>query len=111
MSRTYSYLIASRRGGEALIIDPVLEKVDRYLQPMRELDVHLVKVVDTHLQAPCVIARTASARACIAHPMLTPSIRNVSHRRCANEARLLLTNAAIEKQTFVHGIANGCRPP
>ena len=31
-SGTYSYLIASRRGGEALIIDPVLEKVDRYLQ-------------------------------------------------------------------------------
>ena len=31
-SGTYSYLLASRRGGEALIIDPVLEKVDRYLQ-------------------------------------------------------------------------------
>ena len=26
-SCTYSYLIASRRGGEALIIDPVLDKV------------------------------------------------------------------------------------
>ena len=32
VSGTYTYLIASRRGGEALIIDPVLEKVDRYLQ-------------------------------------------------------------------------------
>ncbi len=32
VSGTYSYLLASRRGGEALIIDPVLEKVDRYLQ-------------------------------------------------------------------------------
>jgi rhodanese-related sulfurtransferase len=51
VSRTYSYLIASRRGGEALIIDPVLEKVDRYLQLMRELDLHLVKAVDTHLHA------------------------------------------------------------
>ena len=38
VSCTYSYLIASRRGGEALIIDPVLEKVDRYLQLMKELD-------------------------------------------------------------------------
>ena len=37
-SGTYSYLLASRRGGEALIIDPVLEKVDRYLQLVRELD-------------------------------------------------------------------------
>jgi sulfur dioxygenase len=50
-SCTYSYLIASRRGGEALIIDPVLEKVDRYLQLMRELDLRLVKAVDTHLHA------------------------------------------------------------
>ncbi len=51
VSCTYSYLIASRRGGEALIIDPVLEKVDRYLQLMKELDLHLVKAVDTHLHA------------------------------------------------------------
>jgi glyoxylase-like metal-dependent hydrolase (beta-lactamase superfamily II)/rhodanese-related sulfurtransferase len=51
VSGTYTYLLASRRGGEALIIDPVLEKVDRYLQLMRELDVRLVKAVDTHLHA------------------------------------------------------------
>jgi sulfur dioxygenase len=51
VSCTYSYLIASRRGGEALIIDPVLEKVDRYIQLTRELDLHLVKAVDTHLHA------------------------------------------------------------
>ena len=50
-SCTYSYLIASRRGGEALILDPVLEKVDRYLQLVRELDLRLVKAVDTHLHA------------------------------------------------------------
>jgi sulfur dioxygenase len=50
-SGTYSYLLASRRGGEALILDPVLEKVDRYLQLVRELDVKLVKAVDTHLHA------------------------------------------------------------
>jgi sulfur dioxygenase len=51
VSGTYSYLLASRRGGEALIIDPVLEKVDRYLQLVRELDLKLVKAVDTHLHA------------------------------------------------------------
>src|ERR1700729_2307078 len=50
-SGTYTYLIASRHGGEALIIDPVLEKVDRYLQLVRELDLKLVKAVDTHLHA------------------------------------------------------------
>ncbi len=50
-SGTYTYLLASRPGGEALIIDPVLEKVDRYLQLVRELDLKLVKAVDTHLHA------------------------------------------------------------
>ena len=51
ISGTYTYLAASRHGGEALIIDPVLEKVDRYLQLVRELDLKLVKAVDTHLHA------------------------------------------------------------
>ena len=51
VSATYSYVIASRRGAEALIIDPVLEKVDRYIQLMNDLDLRLVKAVDTHLHA------------------------------------------------------------
>src|ERR1700732_3563501 len=51
VSGTYTYIIASRHGGEALIIDPVLEKVDRYLQLVRELELKLVKAVDTHLHA------------------------------------------------------------
>lgn len=50
-SSTYSYLLASRRGGEALIIDPVIDRVDRYLQLLHELDLKLVKAVDTHLHA------------------------------------------------------------
>jgi sulfur dioxygenase len=51
VSGTYSYLVASRRGAEALIIDPVLEKVERYIQLLTELDLRLVKAVDTHLHA------------------------------------------------------------
>ena len=50
-SFTYTYLIGSRKGGEALIIDPVLEKVDHYLRLFRELDLKLVKAIDTHLHA------------------------------------------------------------
>src|SRR5499427_913341 len=50
-SGTYSYLLASRRGGESLIIDPVLEKVDRYIQLISELDLKLVKAIETHLHA------------------------------------------------------------
>ncbi|MGH6673411.1 MAG: MBL fold metallo-hydrolase [Xanthobacteraceae bacterium] len=51
VSGTYTYLLASRQGGEALIVDPVLDRVERYLQLIRELDLKLVKAVDTHLHA------------------------------------------------------------
>lgn len=50
-SGTYSYLLASRSGGEALLIDPVLEKVGRYIQLLDELNLKLVKAVDTHMHA------------------------------------------------------------
>jgi sulfur dioxygenase len=51
VSGTYTYLLASGRGGEALIIDPVLEKIQRYVQLIKELDLKLVKAIDTHLHA------------------------------------------------------------
>jgi sulfur dioxygenase len=50
-SSTYTYLIASRRGGEAVIIDPVLERVERYLKLLEELDLRLIKAIDTHVHA------------------------------------------------------------
>src|SRR6187431_150578 len=50
-SSTYTYLLASRHGAEALIIDPVLERVDRYVQLLKELDLRLVKAIDSHLHA------------------------------------------------------------
>lgn len=55
-SCTYTYLMASRRGGEALLIDPVFEQTDRYLKLLEELDLKLVKVVDTHVHADHVSA-------------------------------------------------------
>lgn len=50
-SFTYTYILASRCGGEALIIDPVVERVDRYMLLLRELDLRLIKAVDTHVHA------------------------------------------------------------
>jgi sulfur dioxygenase len=50
-SSTYTYLIASRHGGEALLIDPVLERVDRYIKLLEELDLKLIKAIDTHVHA------------------------------------------------------------
>ena len=50
-SGTYTYLLGGRAGGEALIIDPVQEQVERYLTLLGELDLTLAKVVDTHVHA------------------------------------------------------------
>ncbi len=50
-SSTYTYLIASAKGREALIIDPVLDNVEYYIQLLNELDLKLVKVIDTHIHA------------------------------------------------------------
>ncbi|NCF11367.1 MAG: MBL fold metallo-hydrolase [Gammaproteobacteria bacterium] len=51
VSCTYTYLLAGEAGGEALLIDPVIDKVDVYLQLLDELDLRLVKAVDTHVHA------------------------------------------------------------
>ena len=57
-SSTYTYFIASSKGREALIIDPVLENVDEYLRLLTELDLKLVKVIDTHIHADHVTGAT-----------------------------------------------------
>ena len=50
-SSTYTYIIASGQGREALIIDPVIEKTDEYIQVLKNLELKLVKVIDTHIHA------------------------------------------------------------
>lgn len=55
-SSTYTYLLASRVGGEALLIDPVLDHLDQYLQLLNELGVRLVLAADTHVHADHITA-------------------------------------------------------
>lgn len=66
VSSTYTYLLAERRGGEALIIDPVLEHVDQYRKLIEELDLKLVLAMDTHIHADHVtaIGKLAEAEKC-----------------------------------------------
>ena len=51
VSSTYTYLISSGEGREALIIDPVIEKTHEYILYLKKLDLKLVKVIDTHIHA------------------------------------------------------------
>jgi glyoxylase-like metal-dependent hydrolase (beta-lactamase superfamily II) len=55
-SHTYTYLLAARRGGEALLIDPVLDNTSQYVRLIEELGVKLVLAVDTHIHADHVTA-------------------------------------------------------
>ena len=50
-SSTYTYIVSSGQGREALIIDPVIENTPEYLKVLKELDLKLVKVIDTHIHA------------------------------------------------------------
>lgn len=55
-SSTYTYLLASRKGGEALLIDPVIEQTEIYLQLVEQLDLRLVLAADTHTHADHITA-------------------------------------------------------
>jgi glyoxylase-like metal-dependent hydrolase (beta-lactamase superfamily II)/rhodanese-related sulfurtransferase len=56
VSCTYTYILGNEETAEALIIDPVLEKTERYVQLLDELGLKLVKALDTHLHADHVTA-------------------------------------------------------
>ena len=50
-SSTYTYIVSSGKGREALIIDPVIENTNEYIKILKNLDLKLVKVIDTHIHA------------------------------------------------------------
>lgn len=55
-SSTYTYLLASGRGREALIIDPVKGQIMQYLEAIEALDLRLVRAIDTHTHADHITA-------------------------------------------------------
>jgi glyoxylase-like metal-dependent hydrolase (beta-lactamase superfamily II) len=63
ITSTYTYLIASAKGREAIIIDPVLENIEDYINILKELDLKLVKVIDTHIHADHVTGATKLKKA------------------------------------------------
>lgn len=81
-SSTYSYLIADPVTGEAALVDPVLEQIDRDLGLVSALDLHVTYVLETHIHADHVtaaseirartgarIARGASDAPCVDVPL------------------------------------------
>ena len=55
-SSTYTYIISTGKGREALIIDPVIDNTSEYLNILKDLELQLVKVIDTHIHADHISA-------------------------------------------------------
>lgn len=55
-SSTYTYLLGDRDSKEAILIDPVLEMVERDLKLVKELGLTLKYIVDTHVHADHITA-------------------------------------------------------
>ena len=66
-SSTYTYIVASGKGREALIIDPVIEHTHLYIDLLNNLNLRLVKVIDTHIHADHI-----SAMACLLYTSPSP---------------------------------------
>jgi glyoxylase-like metal-dependent hydrolase (beta-lactamase superfamily II)/rhodanese-related sulfurtransferase len=80
-----------------LIIDPVLEKVDRYIQLVKELDLKLVKAVDTHLHADHITGLGAlrDRTQCITVMGDKSSVDVVSMRLCEGD-KLTIEGVALD---------------
>ncbi len=61
-SSTYTYLLADEETREAILIDPVLEQMDRDLGLIRDLGLDLRFVLDTHVLADHITAAGHIAR-------------------------------------------------
>jgi sulfur dioxygenase len=56
LSSTYTYLLGCRDTGQAVLIDPVINAMDRDLQAIRDLGLKLACTVDTHIHADHITA-------------------------------------------------------
>jgi len=80
---TFTYLLADERSKEAVLIDPVLEKVERDLQLLQELSLNLKYILETHVHADHI---TGAAQL----KEKTSAQTGVSHKGCVEGADLCL---------------------
>jgi glyoxylase-like metal-dependent hydrolase (beta-lactamase superfamily II) len=87
-SCSYTYLVAGRPGGEAVLIDPVLGDVDRYVRLIGKLKMRLVTAIDTHLHADRYsgLAVLRERTACAAAMSERTACQAVSRRLADGEA-------------------------
>ena len=56
VSSTYTYLLGCEETGQAVLIDPVINSIDRDLQVLQQLNLKLAYTLDTHIHADHITA-------------------------------------------------------
>eukprot|EP00877_Chromochloris_zofingiensis_P012810 jgi/Chrzof1/7783/Cz02g36170.t1 len=82
-SSTYTYLLGDSISGEAVLIDPVLEQVDRDLQLVDELELHLTFAINTHCHADHITGTGKIKKA-------RPDVKSVISKAAGAKADVLL---------------------
>jgi glyoxylase-like metal-dependent hydrolase (beta-lactamase superfamily II) len=96
-SSTYTYIISSGKGREALIIDPVIEHTDEYIKVLKNLDLKLVKVIDTHIHADHITAlNELNKRTCCTRIMGEKSNSEVIDLRIKDGETIKIENIEIK---------------
>ena len=92
-SSTYTYIISSGKGREALIIDPVIENTNEYIKILKNIDLRLVKVIDTHIHADHISGlNELSKRTCCSKIMGEQSSSEVLDIRVKDNEKIKIEN-------------------
>jgi len=96
-SSTYTYIISSGKGREALIIDPVIENTDKYIKVLDSLELKLVKVIDTHIHADHISGlNELNKRTCCTRIMGEKSKSEVVDLKIKDSEKIEIENIKLE---------------
>jgi glyoxylase-like metal-dependent hydrolase (beta-lactamase superfamily II) len=108
-SCTYTYLLADPATREAILVDPVLELVDRDAQLLIELELRLLHTVETHVHADHVTGASALAQRLGSEPVYPATADVPGARLLAHGERLSFGAYGIEaRATPGHTTCSTC---
>ena len=102
-SSTYTYLIGCEETREAVFIDTVNSEVDQYLQLLKELNLKLVYVLDTHTHADHITAAGALRTATGALTLLGEQAHSFCVSKALNNGDEIRVGQLVLKALFTPG--------
>ena len=89
-SSTYTYLIADDETHEAVLIDPVIEQLERDLKLIREHDLTLKHILETHVHADHITASLALKQATGAQTAVSNDCHAQGYDRMLEDGNVIL---------------------